>query len=87
MPGRTDEYYSSGTEGASVHFSIADHLVEQGGRPAYNPVFEPGDAVMLDEWIPHRTGSREGLTESRHAIEAWFFSPTACPTDQLSFVF
>jgi hypothetical protein len=87
LPGRTDEYLSVGVEGASVHFSIADHFVEERGLQAFNPVFEPGDALLLNEWTPHRTGSREGLTDARHAIEAWFFSPTACPDDQLSFVF
>jgi len=52
-----------------------------------DPVFEPGDALVLDERTVHRTGSRPGLTSSRHAIEAWFFAPSSAPDDQTAFVF
>jgi len=43
--------------------------------------------VILDERTVHRTGSRPGLSVSRHAIEAWFFAAAATPYDQMSFVF
>jgi hypothetical protein len=88
VPTRLDRFLPTGTEGAAVDFAIGDPVLRsQVDTAPVDPVFEAGDALILDERTAHRTGSRPGLSESRHAIEAWFFSPSATPYDQMSFVF
>ena len=40
------------------------------------PVFEPGDALILDHMNLHRTAVDAAMTRDRYAIEAWFFAPS-----------
>jgi hypothetical protein len=44
------------------------------------PEFEPGDGLLFDHLCLHRTSSLPGMTETRYAIESWFFAPSAYPT-------
>jgi hypothetical protein len=32
----------------------------------------------------HKTGSREGMTKPRFALESWFFGPSAFPAGYMS---
>jgi len=50
-----------------------------GGSPVL-PHFLAGDALLFDEWLPHRTATGSGLTESRYALELWHFAPSAMPS-------
>lgn len=38
------------------------------------PEFEPGDALLFDERFLHRTHLTRDMTETRDAIECWFFA-------------
>ena len=40
------------------------------------PVFEPGDALLLDHLTLHRTAVDAGMTNDRYAIETWLFAPS-----------
>ncbi len=40
------------------------------------PEFDPGDALLFDELMAHRTYYSEGMTEARSALECWFFAPS-----------
>ncbi len=73
----------TGTEGAFIGFEVSRRVVERlaGERPPVDPVFEPGDALLFDQYTLHRTGSKPGLTKNRYAIESWFFSPSTYPLD------
>ena len=40
------------------------------------PVFEPRDALLLDQLTLHRTAVDAGMKKDRHAIETWLFAPS-----------
>ncbi len=44
--------------------------------PTVRPRFEPGDALVFDEHLVHRTSLEPGLTEDRYALECWLFAPS-----------
>jgi hypothetical protein len=75
----------TGTHGAAFHWSVGHGLVEilqQRGAPLVTPVFRPGDALLFDQLMLHRTGVRPEMTKNRWAIESWFFAPSTFPLDQ-----
>jgi hypothetical protein len=75
----------TGTHGAVFHWSVGHGLVEilqQQGAPLVSPVFKPGDALLFDQLMLHRTGVRPEMTKNRWAIESWFFAPSTFPLDQ-----
>jgi len=47
------------------------------------PEFEPGDALLFDEMALHRTGVDESMTQTRYAVEMWFFAASMFPHDQV----
>jgi hypothetical protein len=79
---RFDSIVATGTEGAYFEWDVAPTVVEaeRGDSPIVSPVFEPGDAVFFDQFLLHRTGVKEGMTENRYALESWFFTPTSYPS-------
>jgi len=74
---RLDEIVERGTEGAFLEWTVgpgvADRVAE--GK-IVRPIFEPGDALLLDHMNLHRTAVEKGMTSDRYAIEAWFFAPS-----------
>ena len=75
----------TGSHGATFNWSVGPGLVEtlvEGGVEIASPVFEPGDALLFDHLMLHRTGARPNLTRPRWAIETWFFAPSCHPIDQ-----
>lgn len=40
------------------------------------PTFEPGDAMLFDELMTHRTHLDDDVAEERLALECWFFAPS-----------
>ncbi len=81
IPQRFDRILPTGTEGAYFHWDISQTVVdhERGGHPVASPVFTAGDAVFFDQFLVHRTGVKEDLTQTRYALESWFFTPTSFP--------
>jgi hypothetical protein len=57
-------------------FTVAEVLDDP---PVLRPVFEPGDALLFDHLLVHRTGTAEGMQGLRYAVENWFFAPSAYP--------
>jgi len=43
------------------------------------PEFRPGDALLFDHMLLHRTAVDPDMSERRYAIEAWFTAPSAYP--------
>ena len=81
---RFDELVDTGTEGANFDWSVGHPLVERvASGMIVRPVFEPGDALLFDHLMLHRTGIDEEMTRTRYAIEAWFAAPSSYPADQL----
>jgi ectoine hydroxylase-related dioxygenase (phytanoyl-CoA dioxygenase family) len=55
--------------------------------PIVRPRFEPGDALLFDHLLLHRTGASAEMRRERRAIESWFFAPAAYPADQLPIMY
>ena len=56
-------------------------------RASCVPIFEPGDALLFDDFFLHQTGVSPGMTQQRYAIETWFFAPSTYPHDQIPILF
>ncbi len=54
-----------------------------GEEQVVRPVLAAGDVVLLDDRTLHRTGASPSMTESRYAIEMWFFASSLFPQDQI----
>ena len=50
------------------------------------PLFAPGDVLLFDHLFLHRTASEPTMTDTRYAIESWFFAPSAYPEKQVPIV-
>jgi hypothetical protein len=78
VPRRFDEIVATGTEGANYSWSVSDDTVARtvGADGWRRPRFGPGDAMLFDDKLLHRTGASPDMTQSRYAIETWFFAPS-----------
>ena len=73
---RLDELVQSG-EGAFAAWGVKPHVAERVAKGAIErPVFEPGDALLLDHLTLHRTAVDAEMTNDRYAIETWLFAPS-----------
>jgi hypothetical protein len=72
-------------EGRMVDLGVQPELVAELAGPdgISRPIFEPGDALLFDELCLHSTATDPGMTETRYAIESWFFAPSAFPGDYI----
>lgn len=76
-------------EGSQFAWSLSDEAVADAaeGAPIVRPEFQPGDALLFDHRLVHRTAASSEMTRERYAIEAWFFAPSAYPGGQLPLVY
>ncbi len=90
VPKRLETIVETGTNGADFDWSVGESVVEEasGGRIS-RPMFEPGDALLFDHLLLHRTYTNPAMTATRYATETWFFAPSAYPdpSDQVPLVF
>lgn len=88
VPFRLDDIVESGTGDAAFTWSVGSQVVDSlcGEHPPVSPEFTAGDAVFFDHFCLHRTGVRPGMTETRYAIESWFFAPSHFPADYTGFL-
>lgn len=77
VPRRLDGILPSG-EGAAFPWSLSEKTVgaEIPDTPVVSPIFAPGDAMLFDERLPHRTTVGTDLS-TRYAIESWFVAPSS----------
>ena len=75
VPRRIDEIVTPGTDHASYPWSVGDAAAARTAGPNgwCRPSFRPGDALLFDDKLLHRTGGDPGMTQTRYAIETWFF--------------
>ena len=81
VPQRIERILETGTEGATHDWSLSPDIAESAGDRGA-PVrlrFQPGDALLFDEFFVHRPGSDEAMSDTRYAVETWVFSPTGFP--------
>jgi hypothetical protein len=43
------------------------------------PIYEPGDAVLFDEYLVHRTKADPEMQGIRYSVESWMFAPSGHP--------
>jgi hypothetical protein len=73
---RLDALVQSG-DGAFADWGVKPHVAEEVAEGTIErPIFEPGDALLLDHLTLHRTAVDVGMTNDRHAIETWLFAPS-----------
>ncbi|MCX2978928.1 phytanoyl-CoA dioxygenase family protein [Candidatus Marimicrobium litorale] len=60
-----------------------DTAAGYGEKNIVRPVFETGDALLFDQLTLHRTGIDKSMTNTRYAIEMWFFAASTYPRDQI----
>ena len=65
-----------GVGNASIDGMEVHVFAQMEGLSVTRPLFDPGDALLFDELMAHRTHLREGMTEERLALECWFFAPS-----------
>ena len=89
VPRRVDHIVDTGSHGAQFDWSVGPELVERVAEDAgiVRPIFEPGDALLFDDFFLHQTGVSPGMTQERYAIESWFFAPSTYPDDQIPILF
>jgi uncharacterized small protein (DUF1192 family) len=83
VPRRIDHIVPTGTEGAVFPWSVSHEVAKQSAGDAgiTRPLFSPGDALLFDELFLHATGASPHMTETRYAVECWFFDPSAFPAE------
>jgi hypothetical protein len=73
---RLDELVQTG-DGAFADWGVKPHVAAQVGAGAITrPIFDPGDALLLDHLTLHRTAVDAGMMNDRYAIETWLFAPS-----------
>lgn len=58
----------------SVSYDLVAELAAT--TPTVIPEFGPGDALLFDERLLHRTHLTTEMSEIRYALECWFFAPS-----------
>jgi hypothetical protein len=89
VPRRLDHVAETGTEGAFFDWSVSPTVVESlsASAPVIRPRFAPGDALLFDHLLLHRTAVGPEMTRERHAIETWLFAPSTYPDGQIPIVY
>jgi hypothetical protein len=82
---RLDHVVETGTGDARFDWSVGSQTVARvsEGKPLARPVFGPGDALLFDHLLLHKTAVDPAMTQIRYAIETWFFTPSTFPIDQI----
>jgi ectoine hydroxylase-related dioxygenase (phytanoyl-CoA dioxygenase family) len=81
VPRRFDDIVATGTHGSYFDWAVGPGLIEELARetPVARPVFGPGDVLMFDDMLLHRTATDATMTRPRYAIETWFFAASHYP--------
>jgi hypothetical protein len=88
VPRRLDELVDMGTEGTIFPWAVSPALVEERfPGEAIRPVFRPGDALIFDDLLLHRTTRDRAMPNHRYAVETWYYAPSACPRDRVLAMF
>jgi len=81
IPVRLERVLATGETGAGFDWTVSADTIarELPGVSVWRPEFDPGDVLLFDEMILHRTAAAPGMTGLRYAIESWFFAPSVYP--------
>ena len=78
---RLEGHVEAETDEAMMTNQVSQRMAERtaGDRPILRPIFEPGDALLFDELLLHKTASEPTMRRPRYAIENWFFGASGFP--------
>ena len=81
IPRRVEEILDTtgGIVPHAVPFETVDEIAAESG--VVNPRFRAGDAAFFDERFLHRTALGPGLSQTRRALECWFFATSSFAED------
>ncbi len=76
VPKRFENVVETGTNGAYFDWSVSHKSVSEWYKdtPTIRPYFGEGDAIFFDHFNLHATSYDESFTQTRYAIETWFFA-------------
>jgi hypothetical protein len=82
VPRRIERIVPTGTDGASLDWTVSPTVVEEAAGDAgiVRPIFGRGDVLLFDEFFLHSTAVEPGMRNARYAVECWFFRPSAFPS-------
>ncbi len=75
VPRRVEQILPLDETDAKVAINGWDVYAAADDTPVTRPEFDPGDALMFDEKMIHRTFLSKTMTEPRLALECWLFAP------------
>ena len=83
IPRRLDRLIPQLADGSPYAWTVPPaHIArELPGVEVWKPEFEAGDVLFFDHFSLHRTAVFEAEPRPRHAIEGWFFAPSAYAND------
>jgi Phytanoyl-CoA dioxygenase (PhyH) len=89
VPRRLDFIAETGSEGTAFSWSVSEQVAAEvaGDTGIQRPIFEAGDVMLFDELFLHSTAADPGMTQTRYAVETWFFGPSAFPADYTPLAF
>src|SRR5690606_18436639 len=85
VPRRLDGVQPTGVDGALFDWTVSTASAEAlaGDAGILRPHFEPGDLLLFDDRLLHRTGYSAGMTQNRYATETWLFATSTYPDRQV----
>jgi hypothetical protein len=79
VPRRVDLVGEFERDSAVFDWAVSANTAERlAGGAIAGPTFGPGDALLFDELLLHRTAA-SAREHDRYAIESWFFAPSCYP--------
>lgn len=83
IPRRFEHFLITNTDGAPLDYTISEERAAEaaGGTSIVRPIFEPGDALLFDEWCVHCTAADPSMPNARYAVENWFFGASGFPDE------
>ena len=89
VPRRLDRVVETGTHGAYFDWAVGHDLATEvaGEASMRGPSSVPGDVLLFDHLLLHRTASGPEMTRERHAMETWLFAPSTYPEGQIPLVY
>ncbi len=81
VAGRVDDVLAVATDPDLPYIAIAPDVLAAGAgsSPTSRPHFDPGDALIFDDRLVHRTAISPDMVRPRYTVESWFFAPSHFP--------
>lgn len=75
------DHYIAAADDSAFDWSVSNSQVDEMRQhvPVVTPRFRAGDMLMFDHWLLHRTSRQPDMTDTRYAIESWYFAPSVFP--------